>query len=410
MDSRQVINKCDYLSQEFYIPSSQDVDNTFNTIDKMTGKIGNVLSMIDYVISNADERTSISLINYIKSSQIASTCFIAKRISQEEVLKDLLVNLYNIYSGFVMTAVQLNTAISASRTVKDAFSLVSTENYKDPINEYIPLSEKLQSLNPVFQQDPNTDSNTNKSDNQTDDVKIVDIKDKSQNVKASGLSTPSIIVPDKVLIPAGRTLKVTFTTQFGKPIDMILNLMLYPVFVPDEVFDQFLKFQYPTTSKNRWLQWRAGEISFFKDFIFEMDIRKDQRTARKKDKSNILSKMFGERNDHNIQQMKKISTNNQRQNIANTILIVNKSDFEYTCKKAFIKFEDPKVREKFFSTSMCLMMAVVDPNYSTVELYYNGLDKAGIYTYSQLKANAKDEKTDIMDIMKAFSQGLAPRI
>jgi hypothetical protein len=410
--SSHIKNPCDYLSQMtpemFYIPNTQDVDNAFNTIDSFTTKAGNVLSIIDYIISSADERTSVSLINYVKSSQIASTLFIEDRIAHEEILKDLIINIYNIYTGFIMTAVQLNTAISNSKTVKDAFALVATENYSS--NDFNSLDNQLEILNPLFISEKiNSDEISNEAQ-KMDNVILPSDNEDTNKIKSSSVKLDTTKDKEKIYIPSGRTLQISFTTHLGKTINLIMNLILHPVFVPSTIFANFVKFQYPNGLKERWMQWRAGEISFFKDFIFELDVRKEQRLARKQDKTNLLSKMFAERNYNNIQQMKKITTGNNRQNIANTILIVDHDNFTQACKRSHIKFEDPSVRSRFFSTSMSLMLASVDPSLNQIHMYYNGLDKSGIYSFNQMKQNAKSEKTDIMDIMKAFSQGIAPRI
>jgi hypothetical protein len=394
------------LSPEmFYIPNTSDVDNAFNTIDKVTGKIGNVLSMIDYVIREADERTSVSLINYIKASQVASTMFIEDRIAHEDILKDLIINIYNIYTGFIMTAVQLNTAISNSKTVKDAFSIVATGESLD-YSDYSPIQNQLELLNPLLQISNET---ANKEHDKEPEDKDYSIK---KNYTDEKIEKNDIVnnQSDKIYIPTGRTLQLKFKTHWGKDIDLMMNLILYPVFVPSLIFQSFVKFQYPRNTKDRWMQWKAGEISFFKDFVFEMDLRKEQRKAKKQDKTNILAQMFAERNGNNLSQMRKVSTNNNRQNIANTILIVDHDNFTRACKQAHINFSNPSDRAKFFSTSMSLMLAAIDPSLSQIHMYYNGLDKQGTYTFNQMKQNSKSEKTDILDIMKAFSQGIAPRI
>jgi hypothetical protein len=436
--------KCDYLANMLYQEVNQTIDDTFGTLDKITNKIGNVFHMIDYVISEADERTSASLINYIKSTYITSTCFIMRNLAQEDVLKDILSNLYSLYAGFILTAVNLDSQITQSKTVKESFALVTTENLHDLKHQrFVSINDQLKSIHPDFNpvvENPaddlrNTellhlDEETQAAYEHWNNPKLNTLIDadkllreaskafeeekkkaeKASNTSASNTKNSIVDINKNTPLPSGRLLDVTFNNIYGKPIHIYLNLILTPIFVPEDLFDAFVKFQYPTTMKNRWLQWKSGEISFWKDFILEMDIRKEQRIARKRDKTNILSEMFKERNSNNVQHWKKVSTHSNRQNIANTILVVSKDHFEFSCKKAHIKFENANVRAKFFSTSMCLMMVVVDLDYSTATFYYNGLDKYGTYTFPQLQQAAKSDKSDLMDIMKLFSQGIAPRI
>ena len=56
-----------------------------------------------------------------------------------------------------------------------------------------------------------------------------------------------------------------------------------------------------------------------------------------------------------------------------------------------------------------MMIHVVDPMYNKVTTYYHGLDAISEFTFEQIKTNSKTENVDLMQVMKAYAQGMAPK-
>ena len=98
-----------------------------------------------------------------------------------------------------------------------------------------------------------------------------------------------------------------------------------------------------------------------------------------------------------------------KQNIANTILIFEKSIFDKSCSNAGLKFTNYSSRQKFFGQTMSMMIHVVDTMFNKVYTYYNGLSAVSEFTFDQIKRNSRMENVDLMQIMKNYAQGMAPK-
>ena len=130
----------------------------------------------------------------------------------------------------------------------------------------------------------------------------------------------------------------------------------------------------------------------------------------KSDKSGILSDMIKKQKNSLFDAMLKFaSIYKNKQNIANTIMVVDSVSFRSACSKYNLNFNKYRDRQDFFNKSFVMMLAEIDENYNKVTIYFHGLEQYGTYNYNQIVGNAKTEKYDLTDIMKAYSQGTAPK-
>ena len=219
--------------------------------------------------------------------------------------------------------------------------------------------------------------------------------------------------PRNVNLPSGRIIQINFGNIGGdKNHGFMINLLLQlsPRFIPEDVAAQFIKMNFTPSIKQRWMQVSAGEISFISDFIMGMDRRKQRRKAMKQDKDGLLREMI-ERQENSLSNswLKLAFIQPDRQNIANTILIFDKTTFEKACSNAGLRFKNYNQRQKFFSKTFSMMIHVVDPMFNKVTTYYHGLDAVSEFTFDQIKRNSKTENVDLMQVMKSYAQGMAPK-
>ena len=214
-----------------------------------------------------------------------------------------------------------------------------------------------------------------------------------------------------VNLPSGRIIQMQFTSAgYRKPITMNLLLQLSPKFIPAIVADQFIALNFTPSFSQRWLQMKTGEISFFRDFIMGLDLQKKRRKALKNDKDGALKDMLEHKDNSVFNSWLKLAfVTPDKQNIANTILIFEKSIFDKSCSNAGLKFTNYSSRQKFFGQTMSMMIHVVDTMFNKVYTYYNGLSAVSEFTFDQIKRNSRMENVDLMQIMKNYAQGMAPK-
>lgn len=371
------------------------------------------LSSIAELIRDIEEGLSVSLPQYTKRSIISSRTYIQKECAAQEILGDTLKVVMNMYTGFILTAVSMNQYVDKSRTARDIMDIVATESF---------------SISPQDVSNFNLDAALESHFNGANMVvgTIGDILDEDMDERADNMNerhanntgksrdTTILEIPKEVNIPSGRIIDLGIgkNSPDGKSISMNLNLFLQlmPVFVPRDVISAFVNMNFTPALRKRYLQYTTGEISFFKDFLLAMDIQKDRRRSMKADKTGVLSSMLSKQKNSLFDTMLKyIGVYKNKQNIANTIMVVDATDFEYACSKYHINFTKYRDRQNFFDKSFTMMLAAIDENYNKVTMYFHGLEQYGTYTFNQIASNAKTEKYDLTDIMKAYSQGNAPK-
>ena len=368
-------------------------------------------------VQHIEDISSLSLTQYSKRAIISSRVFIENTLSDEEIMGPLMMNLMNIYTGFIMTATGMNAYINDTRTVRDAMSIVATESYnrdksiylEDKINDYF-LGSKANLLAKdnkkfIIGLEHSIEPNSNMANPDADDT-----------YTPGGFESPmggQVVNPEPrdVTLPSGRIIEVSFGSDKNpNAFKVNLFLQLNPTFIPTEVASQFIGMNFSPSIKQRWLQASAGEISFIKDMILGLDQRRERMKALKKDKSGALRDMV-ERQQNALQNawLKYLLITPERQNIANTILIFDKHNFDKACSKAGLRFKDYNKRQQFFNKTFSMMICTVDSLYNKIELFYNGLQTNSIFTFDQMKKNAKSEAMDIMSMMRDFSKAQSPR-
>ena len=352
------------------------------------------LSTVLSTIQDLEDGASLSLTQYVKRSIISSRVFIDNALSTEEVLKNLMSTVMNLYVGFIMTAFSMNQYCTGTKKIRDVMSIVATEDFNrkaqylsDALKNYFPGMEDM--MNDI------ADAASDVSDALHSNNPV----EGSTNVSSAKESE----------LPSGRVIRVEMNIQ-GNKFNFDMFLQLAQMFIPSDVARQFIKLNFTPTFKQRFLQAKAGEISFINDLLMCQDIRKQRLNALKHDKNGVLTEML-ERQQNGLENawLKYSQVTPQRQNIANTILVFEKSNFDKACSDAGLRFKDYNSRQQFFTKTFSMMICVVDPMYNKVDIYFNGLNAASTFTFDQLKKNGNSNASDILTMMKAYAANVAPK-
>lgn len=364
-----------------------------------------------------------SLTEFAKQSMINSRVYIEKNLATDEILTPLMQNIMSLYCGLVFTAVNLNQNICGSKTVRDISSTVSSAEAFDArqksntfdsamslMKDYFVGSNKDNLLNrPYASMKRNSDNDANRTQIISDNRQI-DNRNYSTKID---LKTNSVIDPEpkSVSLPSGRILNIPMLTDGKSSFNLQLLIQLFPFFIETDVAQEFINLNFTPSFWRRFTQFQAGEISFFKDFIFSCDLREKRMKALIKDKTGGLADMINKQKNavasHWMNFLRKPGT--EKINIASTILILNKNSVDKALNKNGIDLKSSSNRKKFFENSYCMMLVVVDQMYNEVDIYYNGIEAVSTFKYEQIKRESKKDSTDLVSIMKSYAQGLAPK-
>ena len=357
---------------------------------KIKETLGTISELMDRIHDCRDMNVT-SLTAFAKRTLITSRVYVEEQLSTEDVTYKLLKVLNSIYSGFIMCAVGLTNLVVGGRTVREMLNPIATENF-------IKFNDLIASGfgDPEKKATPALEDNNQQQDN----IGALRVDEKKLESASDKLFT-------------GRLLSMNVPTPDGKAFPLYFYVQLLPKVIPEVVMSEFLRANMSPTRSFRWAQWRAGEISFWKDFVFEADRVAKRQKALKADKDGILREV----EDHRARMLKKKMANfktkeayARQRNLCNSIIICTKRTMDNCCQEIGVNLKNVAQRNEFMDDLFAVMLAVVDTNYGTIDLYMNGIEGRGEYTSKAIDAATKNGKElDMKEIMTLISAGSAPR-
>lgn len=336
------------------------------------------------VVEEAKDRNISSLSEYTKQTLISSRVYIEDIISGEPTVVNILKLCNQIYAGMVFCALGLNNIISGGHTVRQMLSAVATESVYKSAKDLI---------SGFGDAEPSNESSDDKEKSK------VGIKDVKMETDASKLFT-------------GRLLEAKLGTG-NEAATLYFFVQMLPKILPGLVLDQFIGNHIEPSRALRWAQWKAGEISFWKDFVFECDRVAKRRKALKLDKDGILREVEDTRDQgffKKIWNWIKPNTVMTNHNAANSMIVISKARMDRICRDNAIKLENFQQRQKLMSTLMTLLLVVYDPRYETIDLFMNGIQNYGQYNSKMVEAaTKKDDGVDLKQLMTLIAAGSAPK-
>lgn len=350
-------------------------------------KDGNTsLSMLFDILNAYDQYKNMSLTQYLRKSIIASRIFIQNRVAGDPCMEDLLITLQNIYCSFIMQASQLGAFVDNNRTVKNLMETVGTEKYlsfEQLVDINLPITSPT--IQPIMAM-----------------PEAASVQSADLNKNYSGLSFSSGRIIEVKFGNLGSDGKGSFTIN--------MHVQMMPIIIPNEVAEQFIANNFTPSFVQRYLQYSVGEIKFIRDVVLQQDLIDKRRKAIMNDTTGVLREMESRKSNAISNFFKQLRSNNKRHNIANTVLIYDKSAFAHYASKNGLRWDNVDTRQQFFEKTASVMVALVDPSYGMVEIYFNGISGKGEYTIKQLKASSKNDKYDLKDIINSFGNNNIPRI
>lgn len=352
---------------------------------------------------------SISLPDYLKTTSVMSRMYIEDALYDEDILLPVIGLCNQLYAAFVLTALQLNQYVTGTRTVRNVLELVATENLETAAELVLAKFGE----NMVMSME-----SAGKGGN------VVDLDYKEQKLVSGRVIEINMNIPgaieghiDNNLRPFAPNDEEFDDKASSKPRQMAISMMvqLVPYLISDSVTKEYLSMNFGTSAGVRFKRMRTGEISFLMDFLFERDLINDRRKALKEDRTGLLYEMISSQtNALSRAFLRYANILPKNHNIANSLLIVDAATFKETAAKSGIDFAQKSHRDRFFKDSMMMMVITIDTFRNKINIYFNGLDTRGEYSFKMVQANAGagahgTDKYDLKDIMNSFSNGMTPK-
>ena len=159
------------------------------------------------------------------------------------------------------------------------------------------------------------------------------------------------------------------------------------------------------TLKERWYQLMGGEITA-SDFIFAGDLIDEYKTTAMKDKTGLYAALVNRDHDNAISAA---LSGKFSLGTATGLIVIHKNTAREFENKYFGKLSNPEFRNRVFSGSYAMIMAIVDTETDVVTFYTRHIETGSRATLREIKGQNKNGGPDIMEALKQMQLGLPPK-
>ena len=382
-------------------------------VDGLRDAAGEALKLIDPARSWA----SPSLTHSLRKTMITSRIYIDGTIGMDPVVPDIIRSSHTLYTSLILNALQIDQLVSNGNTVGELLNTISTEHLQAPHLDTAELFQKFCGTEANYGS-PSAGYKPPHGGQPTPSV-----TPEAQKYFGSAL----VKQDDTGHLPYGRMIEVEFRAPSAKKDDPSVKVnvlvQMLPYMIHPSIATEFVKLNATPGFFKRLNMWRAGELAFWRDFVFSMDIYSNRRRIARNDVDGVLNDYLNEqvRKDANTlmnlvgallgkDPEKALKAGPDKRNVANSVLIFSEETVQRTKAEVGFDLHDAGDRGKYFRETYSMLIYVVDPMYNTVKLYMNGIRGVGTYTFDAFKAKGKNnEVVNLMAAIAAMTQGQAPR-
>lgn len=358
-----------------------------------------VAKALDYFKTNVQGHLSdTSLTGITKLTRSEPLTILSQDCANLAELPDIMNTLVNVYAGYYLQTVAILTRVNDLEVVRildrmnpdrdsSGFLLggrYTTETAHNLVKDSYKFSLPTRQVIAAEAHSDETDSEMMSSTNQK-------LLNENANMAVGKLINVSITVDGSGGDP--------------KTVNIPVSIRLSPAFLPDDTISHiFTHRKLDTGIVERFHAWRNGRIDFIRDGIFCQDLINEYRRAAIKDRTGTLNEIV--RRVNNARTFGLLTKNPSLATASNVYVLTDRAAKAIEAKTG-LRFNNAKNREKLFEDTYAMIVAVVNPDWGQVTLYFNGISSASTFSIRSLKSG-KDKGPDIADIMKSLFEGTAP--
>lgn len=199
----------------------------------------------------------------------------------------------------------------------------------------------------------------------------------------------------------------------GKMIDVCIGDRNYPVQInllpmpatPANIVDIFTVGTYDTSMRARWREFKAGNISFWRDLILAGDRIDAFAQSASKDQSGYLKEM---QKRSGKSALAFALSGEPSPSTASSIIVLNSATSDQLYREHGIDINDYRKRQELFRKTYAMMICEVDPEWESAKFYYRGIERPTEVNAANMKRSSKGDGSDVMELMKVYMSGSAP--
>lgn len=368
-----------------------------------------------------------SLASFTKSTRVEPIALVDRQLITQPYISDVMQAAVSTFTGYYLQAVSLIANVDGVRAIKilDALNptrdvanatatrlletsqtpgLLSLEayRYKLPIPGQVVSLEK-QAVSSVL----DTMEKVNDNEQQRREEQAARASDQGTLAPRYDSKLPTL-VNEAVNLSVGKFFEVTLKPESdGKEIKIPVSVRVISTIVEPSVLVHILGTgSNKNTAKERYHAWRAGQLHFWRDIVFMQDLIDQHRKNLAEDKSGIYEEIMKRRRQNTVAGM---MSDTPSIGSASNIIVMSKRTADALEREDNGRLKDVAYRQRIFKSTYILLMFVIDEDRELVTIYHRDIALPSELSVKELKVSNKGGGPDVLDIMKMFMQGNAPR-
>lgn len=370
----------------------------------LTGGVGQVTNDIGKSIDKTKKTFKNLFGDEMSLSEYTRAANLEPRVMVEETLRNLpnlanfLSTLTNLYSAYYLQAVSLTAKIGGVEVIKklDKFNpnrkygSIAAIGVEEAANSMYQYGYKLPNYKTLSYKDKINVSNEDSSSKGDISVNVTNsLKD----------------IKDLDNLAVGKLLSVNLS-EGNERISIPVAVRMRPMSVPQLIMRELLTFgDIKESWKERWHRMRSGELSFWKDWVFQSDVIKNRKKLLALDKQGLYKEMLKRRQDNRLSQ---IASGQASIGAASAFIITTERTVKEVESRIGQSIHNEIFRNKVFAENSAMMIIVIDEDWERIVAYTRGIPGAAEYTFKQFESLGKGNGPDILEIMKAYTLSSKP--
>ncbi|MGF6603696.1 hypothetical protein P3T23_008450 [Paraburkholderia sp. GAS448] len=378
-----------------------------------------------------------SLVAFTQAARVEPLVLVDTGVLFDDVLPDVMQSLSNIFAGYYLQAVSLNSTIGnakvasvlgtfnpkrefgASDVIAGASSfaakahhmMTAAEAYRDrlPTNwsTGIALEAQVKAGGGARPLDPD-DEKFNRMKRENEMQRLEREKVERQRITASFGEDALSTLKENVNLSVGKIFEVTVKHE-DRTVTVPVSIRLVVNTIPT---DQLIRVLSPgdeiTSSKERYHGWRAGRLAFWKDLILCRDLVDAHRKNLMADGDRLYANIVAKERKNAFAA---IFHGNPSVASASNMAVMSASTVSMLEQELNGRFADFQVRQKIFERTSLMIVAVIDREWARVEFWHRGIPEVSNLGFKDIKGYSKGSSgPDVSEILRAYSMVSAPRL
>lgn len=364
-----------------------------------TNDVVTALDVAGQIADIARNARSGSLIEYTRATRVEPSVLLDMRCAQLPYIEDVLNNGLNMFAGYYLQAVSLAVNVGSVNVIK---TLDKLNPNRDPLS-----SMSLQSMESFkhglpFPGQPSLEAFG-------DSIKGAheEVYGKGGN---EGVSTRDAMKQfnESSNLSVGKLIDVNIESE-GQKASIPVSVRLRVSTIRPDIMTHTLALDSKKVSrKERFHQWRSGQIEFWNDLVLAQDLIQKHRKNLMNDESGYYKTRTSSKRRNTLSALVsgEISVAT-----ASSIFVLTKETAKELEREIRGRLKDFKVREKLFEETYAMMMFIVDPDWEQITVYHRSISEPTEASIREIQRSNKSKGgPDIAEILNAFRQSKSPTI